>query len=393
MMCDSFKFQDGVHVLKLPAESRLTNLQGRTVIYDDLTEGIVILQRSPLIFVYSPQLKHANESSVQSYSVKFTQIATVPISLDTDAPSTPIFQPGPDVSDIQPIYRTIPTNSLLVDVIAPLGMGQNVLLIGRIDHSIAFCNALSQGIDGRVAGVKVLNVSTGDQTEGVVGAAARLWLDLHRTCSVGAWLSKRGTHAVVMAPQDMHRLETLWQFSNQCLLELGHLDRETAILTLANNSEKRQFYASILQRVGQFSEVHGGGSLTILLGLHTPPAAASSPALDVYAEEHLSLFPERVRERLRTLLGKGISLTRETLTKLKIPLPATEVSDEALLQRYVLDMMSLSDGQVVFSEKASSAIAVEKSFTRVRAVPQRRREDGADQERGSRTMGTAALYP
>ena len=120
------------------------DLIGRQVVFENGNAGVVVTHRPPLAFVYTDMDSSAQtEGAVTVYD----SLAMVDVpegiqssdcfgrSKDSESSEVsmkrPIFAPIPKVSDIALINSPIVTGVTMFDALAPIGNGQNMLMVGH----------------------------------------------------------------------------------------------------------------------------------------------------------------------------------------------------------------------------------------------------------------------
>ena len=399
-------------------------MTGRQVMFgNDGKMGVVVVHRPPMIFVYKDSgdddsVEPVVEGSVtvldnlfpisMSSSVQKVDCfgrSILPEKEDNDAATKtmtrPIFAPIPQVKDIALINKPLVTGVTMFDALAPIGKGQNMLLIG---HDIEDMRryALDMISSQKSKGIKCVYASTGsvenqtklkglmksagleddvvlvssedtksedrddasDAIEGIVTAAT--------ACAIGeAFALEEGMDAfVVVDCIDEHK--KVWDITTRSLVDVFGVeavvkgDRDGGA-----SSEMRAFFSSLVQRSAQFNEKRGGGSVTLLL-LQTIPKIVDAKDEDdlVFTPEDFEGSPVKVRERLELLVKKDIPLTAANLRKIQIPVPSTEEGLRRLALQHVDDLISMSDGQIWLDERLQNsgrnpAMDFQRSVTRI----------------------------
>jgi hypothetical protein len=135
------------------------------------------------------------------------------------------------------------------------------------------------------------------------------------------------------------------------------VETDDGVLMQAETAERRAFVASVLQRAGQLSEERCGGSVTILAGV---PYTASS---------RTAWRAQQLSEQAMPLAESHPNLTEEQRRKLQEEAAAKNSNDHddqndgdeaaggKLTWQDALELMSLSDGQVVLTDTGSHIAA------------------------------------
>lgn len=412
------------------------DLTGRNVLFGDGTRGIVVVHRPPMIFVYKDSVGNGNgigsdedakgvepsvEGSVTVLDTLF--LLDVPKDLqqvdcfgrgtgtaagateDTEAAKTlnrPIFAPIPQVKDISLINKPLLTGVTMFDALAPIGKGQNMLLIGHdledmrryaldmisIQKSKGIkCVYASIGNEDNQRTVKGLMESAGldeddvvlvssedsknenredasDAAEGVVTAAA--------ACAIGeAYALEEGMDTLVIVDSINHH-KKFWDITTRSLVDVFGIDAVVkGDRDGGASSEMRAFFSSLVQRSAQYNKKWGGGSVTLLLMQTIPQIVDEKDESDlVFSPDDFEGSPVKVRERIDLLVKKNIPLTAATLRKIQIPIPSTEEGFRRLAFQHVDDLISMSDGQIWLDERIQNsgrnpAMSFQRSVTRI----------------------------
>jgi len=323
-------------------------------------------------------------------------------SINKDDASWPIFNETPKQSDLQTIRRSLVTGMTAVDALSPMGMGQNMIVLGNEKvgkSSLAVNTAIAQ----RNTGVKViyacltgqdeqvhdilraqgaLEYTTivvpkdsmdqvrGETTEnfGMEGEiAARQIVAASTAVSMGEHIRQKGGDALVIL-DDLRGHQDMWRFICESLLDASG---GVNVFQGADDSAMRQYYSGLFQRVGKFNNAKGAGSLSMMMILETvPPPEPSKQTFVLEDFEREDMINEQTKARIRVLMERGVTITREVLQKLDIPPPGTRTV-ETLAQIQDIDaLISLSDGHITIDEKAfkngrKPAIDPSNSLTRV----------------------------
>lgn len=402
---------------------------GKAVVFPNGERGTVIAQRPPMAFIM------CDFASVENQDAKVSILgtrSTIPVSeklfgsvidcygnpLEPDSEvdgysdvfDRAIFAPIPKISDIALINKPLLTGTAMVDALAPIGKGQNMLIIGQ-DTGVgqrdlvigAIKTQLKQkdgakciyaitsncdkereevlskmkeaGILDDIVVVSARNTHGSDidekncptdSAEAITVAAA--------ACSVGEGLAlAKGIDSFVVV-DDIDQHKTFWDWTTRVLIDIYGVD---AVVKDDRDggasSEMRGFYSSLIQRAAQFNKKNGGGSmtLTLLTNLEGQFGGADDEST-VFSPDDFAESSEKVKQRIAILEKKNIPLTPENLRKIQIPLPVA--SDSEKQRRIALqqtdDLISMSDGQIWLDEKLYNqgqrpALDAQRSITRV----------------------------
>ncbi len=403
------------------------DLTGRQVIFgSDGKRGVVVIHRPPMIFVYKD---NGSEGDFESVEPSIEGSVTVLDNLfSIDAPSNvqkidcfgrstswntndssdstktltrPIFAQIPKVKDIALINKPLVTGVTMFDALAPIGKGQNMLLVGHdiedmqryaldivsIQKSSGVkCVYASTGSDEKQTRLKELLESAGleddvvlvsspdkkqdnmddasSAVEGIVTAATG--------CAIGeAYALEEGMDTLVIVDSiDEHK--KLWDITTRSLVDVFGVD---AVVKSDRDggasSEMRAFFSSLVQRSAQFNKKRGGGSVTLLLLQTIPKIVDANDESDlVFTPDDFEGSPAKILERLDLLVKKNIPLTAANLRKIQIPVPSTEEGMRRLALQHVDDLISMSDGQIWLDERLQNsgrlpAMDFQRSVTRI----------------------------
>lgn len=380
---------------------------GRNVVFSDGSVGTVVAHRPPLIFTYCASVTHdQHDGKVKVLSsMSSVRLGATPGVVDAfgqyvgeKSPEKnlerAIFAPIPQVKDIALINNPMLTGVTIIDALAPIGRGQNMLLVGY-DHDImrgfAFDLIKTQcqnentkcvyaAIDSKDAVInrlKELNLQ--DQVHVVVpdntaekdemSRAAEAVTMAATACAIAeANALEKGMHTVVVI-DSINQLKKFWDATTRCLVDVFGVD--AVVLADTNggaSSEMRAFYSSLVQRAGQFKAKFGGGSVTLLLLITLPRTHLDDDT--VFSEDDFVGATEKVKARIQLLLSRQIPLTADNLRKIDIPVPSATENERRFALQHVDDLISMSDGQIWLDEKLESSgqmppMDPQRSVTRV----------------------------
>jgi F0F1-type ATP synthase alpha subunit len=376
------------------------DMQGRKVILADGSQGVVVAHRPPIVFVYSHNGVEADTDGLVQVYKEMSSISISPDQTVVDCFGTPqfdetatthiktedimkrdMFAPIPKVAEIALINNPVLTGITMFDTLAPIGRGQNMLMIGhdlkdmqgyaldflqtQVTHgkNVKCIYATTSDRDGILERVKARNIDKDvhivvpvafNGVKADASKAAEAVASASTACSIGEMYAlQKGMHAIVVIDTlDSHKL--LWDTTTRVLVDVYGVDSVVkSDRDGGASSEMRGFFSSLVQRAGQYKETKGGGSITLLL-MHTIPSMSSEADGDtVFEASAFEQSPQKVRERIRLLTSKNVPLTAANLRKISIPLP-TEGKRLYVLQ-HVDDLMSMTDGQIWLDERLESA--------------------------------------
>jgi F0F1-type ATP synthase alpha subunit len=398
------------------------DLMGHLVAFPNGQAGVVVAHRPPIAFVYG---EVDNVDDLDGPISVFNELATRPIWNQTkvtrwdgqpilsdrvngdshasasSSKERAIFSPIPQVKDIDLINNPMLTGNTMVDVLAPIGRGQNMLLIaddlsaargmmtdfiatqksnqiGSTEGCVQFVYAAidnREEILNRLQSASLLDhvhvvASTKTTTvpEEEASSAAEATAIASSACAIAEAYALEGQHAVVIIDTlDLHK--KLWDATTRTLVDVFGVesvvksDREGGA-----SSEMRGFFSAIIQRAGQYKKRRGGGSVTLVLICELPNAQADETT--EYSKDDFEGSSERIFTRLDLLVNRGIPLTAANLRKIDIPIPSISEGKRRLVLQHIDDLISMSDGQIWLDESLRAAgqhppLDPQKSITRV----------------------------
>lgn len=420
---------------------------GKTVSFSNGKSGTIIAQRPPIAFVLCDfaewdESKISVDRESESTNAEIISIlntrTSIPVgdhlfgnivdcyghNIDMSPPmddvvDRAIFAPIPQIKDIALINSPLLTGTAMVDALAPIGKGQNMLVIGQdsgvgqrdiligaiktqirkmenVDNNkrVKCVYALTtQDQDLRQEVLQMLennnllddivvvvardhgeNLESNDKNFGVLQSAEATTVAA-AACSIAEAiaLSKGEDTFVVVDNIDLYK--SFWDWTTRVLVDIYGVDAVVKDdINGGASSEMRGFYSSLIQRAGRFNDKNGSGSvtLTLLTSLDGQFGYDEEEETTVFSPDDFAESSEKIKERIAILVDKGISLTSTTLRKIQIPLPDAAESEQKrrLTLQHVDDLISMSDGQIWFDELLYSkgqrpAIDPQRSITRV----------------------------
>jgi len=413
---------------------------GKAVVFEDGRTGTIIAQRPPMAFVICDFSSYEADEIPHDLAISILgRRTTIPVSdalfgsiidcygnpiatpassarndnsieSDEDTVDRAIFAPIPKVSDIALINSPVLTGTAMVDALAPIGKGQNMLVIGQdtgvgqrdlvvgavktqvltkgakcVYAITSQCKKEREGVIQMLRDAGVLDdivvvsardrVETGDDEALKAADAAEAITVAAAACSIGEALAlARGDDTLVII-DDIDQHKVFWDWTTRVLIDKYGLDsvvkddREGGA-----SSEMRGFYSSLIQRAGRFNKKNKGGSMTLALltNLEGQFGGEEDDGVTVFTPEDFAQSSEKVKDRIGILVNKNIPLTSENLRKIQIPLPSA--SDSEKKRRFALqhtdDLISMSDGQVwldeaLYSKGQRPAMDAQRSVTRI----------------------------
>ena len=382
---------------------------GRQVKFPNGHTGVVVSHRPPIAFVYTDMEDDAQE--IEGKVQVLDSLASVNVDeskkvvdcfgrslVGDDVVGTlhrPMFAPIPKVSDIALINTPLLTGITMFDALAPIGKGQNMLLIG---HDI---NDMRQYVRAMLTvqvseGTKCIYASTADNdnvtqmlaeaglSEDVTlvlgkqsdkhvdgpSVAAEATVTAATACAIAESLAlNQGADTLVVVDTlDYHK--SLWDATTRVLVDVFGID---AVVKSDRDggasSEMRGFFSSIIQRSAQYNEKKGGGSVTLVL-LCTIPKMAVTNEEATFTPEDFASSPAKVKDRIDFLVKRSLPLTVANLRKIQIPIPTDADGTRRLALQHVDDLISMSDGQIWLDEELETkgrrpAMDFQRSVTRI----------------------------
>lgn len=326
-----------------------------------------------------------------------------------DSVERALFPPIPKVSQIALINNPLLTGTAMVDVLTPIGKGQNMLLIGEKSgvgqREIAISAIKAQVQSKQVKCVYALTTEDKGERDHVIeqlrhaGVLDDIVVVVARdrpnennfscleaidaceaisvaacACSIAEALAlTRGDDTFVVVDNiDQHKY--FWDWTTRVLVDIYGAeavvkdDKEGGA-----SSEMRGFYSALIQRAAKWNEKNGGGSMTLLLVTNLAGKFGSSEDVEVaFLPEDFAQSSDKVKARIKILTDKNIPLNADTLRKIQIPLPSASEGEKKrrLALQHSDDLISMSDGQIWLEESLYKsgqrpAMDAQKSITRV----------------------------
>lgn len=422
-----------------PKEDTYTNngaasgdYQGKMVVFPDGTHGVVIAHRPPLAFCYSD---HEYDDSTKDGLVKILKTnASIVVNTstiqamdcfgknlfpsvsapnedllcrenDTRMKSRAIFSPTPGIADIALINSGMLTGTTMIDVLAPIGRGQNMLMIGHdtnqlravaydflhTQHRIgkAQCIYAACTIDPDTALQNLRQSGLAEAVHLVVGQSQHQQGKTHTNYSSDITMSQaaaavttastacaiaesyalwEGKDAVVVVDTiDLHKV--FWDGTTRVLVDVFGVDAVVeSDRSGGASSEMRGFFSSLIQRASQYKATKGGGSVTILLLVSIPSSQVEPDT--IFQPSDFAQTPDAIQTRINILVQKNIPLSAANLLKLGIPIPSAIEGQRRMVLQHIDDLMSMSDGQIWLDERLAMCgqqppIDPQRSITRI----------------------------
>ena len=360
---------------------------GKKVLFPDSSTGVVVAYRPPLVFCFTESPIDVMDGTVEvsSEMIKI-QASGSGTAVDCfgrplDGPSSTsnvelaphaLFHPIPKVSEISLINTPLLTGTTMLDTLAPIGRGQNMIMIGHDINNMRgiavdllktqyhatkcvyvstenACVSRQRLKDGGVLS-DVHFVGMRDQltdNDDTVSKATEAVTAASTGCAIAESFAEKGQHTlVVVDTMDLHK--QFWDATTHTLVDVFGVDAVVqSDRSGGASSEMRGFYSSLIQRAGQYNTRKGGGSVTLLL-MTVIPRMLNDSSDSVF---NPSDFDERVKERIDLLIKRNIPLTEANLRKINIPIPSLSEGARRLVLQHVDDLISMSDGQIWLDER------------------------------------------
>ncbi len=336
-----------------PSSAASTSTATTKYIITPTHAGVSLVSRPPLTFFLT--------SGPNADELPVTTKASVPYGamagdfFGTLLPTGSIFSASPPLSSLELIDSALTTGITAIDVLTPIGKGQNMLMIKPKSYAsmlpVVAATATSNGIE----------VFTSSDSEDPVTA----YIDARKQLHLAHVHASSGGDALVILPS-VAPLHEFFAMTSSIIEELRssdgkiHSDVSNSIEQSASNSEMRAFYSDVLQQAAALNVDAGGGSVTVLLGVDYEDSVD-----ETYSMSDFSEYPQSIIDRLQVLADRGIAITTSTLGKLQIPPPPKDSS--GVTPRLIDDLISMSDGQVTLTPDTdfSPPLNVMRSITRV----------------------------
>ena len=416
----------------------MSDYTGKIVNFENGEKGIIVAQRPPIAFCLMKEAQKddmlplpTGKNDKPSASIE-TAMMTIPVSesmigtvldcfgdvihdYNTDVNTSEsgdivtfdraIFAPIPQVKDIALINEPMLSGSLMIDALAPIGKGQNMLVVGeegtgerdvlldmmkmqlesdekkKIVYALTSSDASAResvlkmfeeaGILKDIVVVTMRDTNNDD----VASISAEAITVAGTACAIAEAFSLQNGDDTLVIVDNINSHKNLWDWSTRILVDVYGLDAVVkADLEGGASSEMRGFYSGLIQRAGKFKEKLGGGSMTsVLLNILPKINELTEDENDmVFTEEDFAESSEKIRQRIQILVKKNIPLTPSTLRKIQIPVPVTSDSEKErrLAIQHSEDLISMTDGQIwldeiLYQEGQRPAMDPQRSLTRV----------------------------
>ena len=401
-------FRGGLAAVQVNDEDLSSNqsddLIGRQVVFSNGVIGVVVAQRPPILFCFSDTCDRV-DGEVQILSTK----AQVKVSQDmrmvdcfgrsvaTGNHKRDIFSAIPQIKDIALINSPMLTGVTMVDALAPIGRGQNMLVIGsdleemRVFATDFLSTQVREGSTKCIYAITqdkqdtlerlhkanllddiiVVSIRDGIGDADPVSHAAESMAVSATACAIAeSFALDEGQNALVIV-DTIDAYKVLWDATTRVLVDVFGAD---AVVKDDQNggasSEMRAFYSSLIQRAGQFKQSKGGGSVTLTMLTSIPGDDDAADASVVFDIRDFKGCSDKVKARLDILMKKNIPLTEVNLRMIDIPIPTVTEGQRRLVLQQVDELIGMSDGQIWLDHKLAKAgqsppVDPQRSLTRV----------------------------
>lgn len=404
---------------------------GKAVVFEDGRKGTVIAQRPPMAFVLCDFGEWDGDFDINSDSISILkERSSFPVSdnlfgsivdcygnllsttgstqsFDTSIDRA-IFAPIPKISDIALINSPLLSGSAIVDALAPIGKGQNMLVIGQdtgvgqrdlmigaiktqVNSKGARCIYAITSDDKKVKDEIIQKLKDADVLDDIVVVCARDNVEATAenmkvtnsaeaitvaasACSIGEALALAKGEDTFVVVDDIDQHKAFWDWTTRVLVDIYGVDSVVKDDKSGGaSSEMRAFYSSLIQRAARFKQKNGGGSMTLALLTNLQGQFGSNDEEDVvFSADDFAESSEKVKQRIALLVNKNIPLNAANLRKIQIPLPSASESEyrRRLALQHADDLISMSDGQIwldetLYNQGQRPALDAQRSITRV----------------------------
>jgi F-type H+-transporting ATPase subunit alpha len=374
---------------KKSSSSRGDDLVGRLVKFSSGALGVVVVQRPPMVFVYSPTSVGSletveimdNMASINVVDQQGQRLDAFGLALDRNEDASPakiqqhpIFAPIPKVSDIALINDPLITGVTMIDVLASVGKGQNMLLIGSSMEKMRQIAKIMVSAQRSVRCVyactdpeaqlslpdHVTVVSARPRASPVAQAAEATVVAATGAALAESWAKTHNQDTLLIVDTiDSHK--DFWDATTRVLVDVFGVDAVVAADRQGGaSSEMRAFYSSLIQRAAHYKR--GGGSVTLVLLVSVPPEQDEGDK--IFQPDDFKDAGDKIKARIDLLVQKNIPLTASTLRKIQIPIPSDSEGRRRLVLQHVDDLISISDGQIWLQDD-DGFLDPQRSITRI----------------------------
>jgi len=294
-------------------------------------------------------------------------------------PPRPVMAAAPGVPDRTPITTSLHSGVTAVDLLAPVGRGQCMLVVG--EQGAGKTALVSDCVAAQAAtGVKCVVAALGgdaaplqavqphsvvlSRAPGPAPSPGIAFLGLCASFALAEAWRDEGAHAL-LALDDCSPAASFWAACTELVpapvASPGSSDEQLVefdgMLVSASAAERRRFFSTFLQRCARLNGERGGGSLTLLALLESPPgayrfgsgelaAAQAQAAQQRSVAAYQTLSPE-LQARLREALAAKAAAASAAAASAASLAPASAVS-----RPVIEEFMSVSDGQIFLQRAA-----------------------------------------
>ncbi|GMH44862.1 hypothetical protein BSKO_12814 [Bryopsis sp. KO-2023] len=291
----------------------------------------------------------------------------------------PLLNEEVDMQSREVIFEPLVTGVKAIDVLTPVGRGQNMLILGT-DGTGKTSTALDIILGQKHAGVQCVYAATDSNKKDLEriksvlekgkameyttvvtgggstnGGVAELYAIMCSAMSIAEQVRDSGGHALVVV-DSMKPMIDLWVEMNQALgasgTDMASSEKESednefdlveyeGMLISATAAERRRFFGSFMQRAAKVKRVLGGGTLSLFCILQgTPATGITSPEVTIPGYETLS-------EEMKAKLLQKLKKNRESGA-------GSGGHPEDSPPEVIEEFMSISDGQVILDPQDDS---------------------------------------
>jgi F0F1-type ATP synthase alpha subunit len=290
----------------------------------------------------------------------------------------------------------------MFDALAPIGKGQNMLLVGHdLEDMRRYVTDMLSIQTTQVPATKCIYASTGnhrdqEQVKSLLASAglsddvvlvtsrsddaglkeeaseaAEATVVAASACAIAeSFALEQGMDTLVIVDTlNLHK--KVWDMTTRVLVDVFGIDSVVkGDRDGGASSEMRAFFSSLVQRSAQYKKNRGGGSVTLVLMQTIPKILKENEENIIFSPQEFEGSPEKVKERINMLVEKKIPLTAANLRKIQIPVPSAEEGMRRLALQHVDDLISMSDGQIWLDERLEESgrcppMDFQRSVTRI----------------------------
>eukprot|EP00927_Polykrikos_kofoidii_P037197 TRINITY_DN3136_c1_g2_i1.p1 TRINITY_DN3136_c1_g2~~TRINITY_DN3136_c1_g2_i1.p1 ORF type:complete len:643 (-),score=120.53 TRINITY_DN3136_c1_g2_i1:287-2215(-) len=297
-------------------------------------------------------------------------------------------------ADRAPLAAGIATGVLAVDTLAPIGVGQSMLICGPAGSGKT--TLAQEVVDRAVASGRFEHVVSFEDGAHPADGLASLF-----ACVDTAEVARNAGGNALVVLDTVAPLLGAWERA----LEWAEAARGAPLDTDSLGAQRRAVFAGLLERAAHLVK---GGTLTILAIVETEAMAAIQSAIaavsgasvddgagKIYTIDDFVGRKTSEITRLRSLVDRNVALTDKTLKTIGIVAPGSDadVQRKATVEAAVRELQSLSDGQIVLDASMAEngvfpAINAGATFSRFGLGSSAAFSDSGDAESAARAAGS-----